>query len=214
MFAPRSYRVTDRSVLHAMMRVHGFGTLVSAAGGEQKVTHMPFQLDAGEEGPGTLVWHLARANPQSRDFDGTNEAVAVFAGPHAYVSPNWYQRPEQVPTWNYAAVHAHGVPRLVEDTALIRHHLATLTDKYEASRKPRWRIARIEADMNSLMKALATFAMPIQRLEGTFKFSQNKSRADRTRIAQELEASPDPASHAAAAIMWRDLQGLPLMEED
>src|SRR5262245_32627214 len=107
MYIPNSFREDDQAELHDLMRQNNFAILVTQHGGAPFATHAPFLLDA-ERGPhGTLLAHIARANPQWRDFDGQQEALVIFQGPHAYISPSWYEVAPSVPTWNYAAVHAY-----------------------------------------------------------------------------------------------------------
>ena len=113
MYIPKSFQVTDPEVLAAFIRAHSFATLVSAVDGTPFATHLPLLLDQG-----TLLGHVARANPHWQAFDGQREALAIFHGPHAYISPTWYATGPAVPTWNYAAVHVYGAPRLIEGEAL------------------------------------------------------------------------------------------------
>jgi len=120
MYLPKPFREDDPARLHALIRAHGFATLISERDGEPFASHLPLLLDA-ERGPrGTLLGHMARANPQWRSFDQGRAALAIFHGPHCYVSPSWYANAPAVPTWNYAAVHAYGRPRVLEDGGEVR----------------------------------------------------------------------------------------------
>src|SRR5260370_40830619 len=119
MYIPKAFREDDIKTLHTFMREYSFATLVTQQEGMPFASHLPFLLDR-EQGPyGTLLAHMARANPQWRDFDGTQEALVIFQGPHAYISPSWYQASLSVPTWNYAVAHAYGQPRIIEDQAIL-----------------------------------------------------------------------------------------------
>jgi transcriptional regulator len=154
---------------------------------------------------------MARANPHWRSFEGGQESLVAFVGPHSYISPNWYAQPDDVPTWNYAAVHAYGVPRIIDDPDLLRRHVILLADKYERELDTPWDPANVESQMGSLLNALVGFEIPIGRLEGTFKFNQNRSREDRAGVVSVLERSTDPTIREVATIMHRDLHDLPLL---
>jgi len=113
MYIPNSHRADDRAQLHGLMRQYNFATLVTQHEDAPFATHLPFLLDTERGAHGTLLAHLARANPQWRDFVAGREVLVIFQGPHAYISPSWYQVHPSVPTWNYAVVHAYGVPRII-----------------------------------------------------------------------------------------------------
>ena len=138
MYVPRPFAETDPERLRELVHAHGFATLGSALDGELFATHVPLLLEP-ERGPhGTLTGHVARTNPHWRAFDGRTPALAIFHGPHAYVSPRWYRAPDQVPTWNYVVVHAAGRPRVVDDAAAVRAMLAGLSAQYEAGAAAPW----------------------------------------------------------------------------
>jgi transcriptional regulator len=121
MYIPKAFHVSDRSVLDAFITHNSFATLVSTVDGTLYATHLPLIFDRTPSSPGVLLGHVARANPHWRAFDGHQEALAIFHGPHAYISPSWYATSPAVPTWNYAVVHAYGVPHVVEDDAWLAH---------------------------------------------------------------------------------------------
>ena len=204
MYTPPSFREEDRAVLHDLIRRFNFGTLVSAGSRGLSATHLPFSLEEGPDGRGTLVAHMARANPQWKDF-GADEVLAVFQGPHAYISPTWYQEPIAVPTWNYAAVHVYGVPRLVEDPGVLRAQVEGLVREHEAHRDPSWDMAAAEPKMEALLKAIVGFEIPIHRMEGKLKFNQNRSSADQEGVIRALEGDADPLARGTAEIMRRNL---------
>jgi transcriptional regulator len=201
-YVPRHFAESDRERLHALVCAHGFATLVSVLGGEPFATHVPLLLDAERGAEGTLLGHVARSNPHWRAFDGRTPALAVFHGPHAYVSPRWYRGADQVPTWNYVAVHARGRPRVLDDPARVRSLLARLSAQYEAGAAAPWDPAGLpERVAEGLQRAIVAFELPIERLTGKRKLSQNKAPADRAGVVAGLRAAGDPASLAVAAEM-------------
>ena len=201
MYLPKSFQTEDLAELHGFMRAYNFATLVTQHQGAPFASHLPFLLDA-ERGPhGTLLAHVARANPQWRDFDTTSEALVIFQGPHAYISPSWYETHPSVPTWNYAVVHAYGVPRVVEDQARLHHILETLVDTHEAAFAQPWRMDLPHDYLDKMMRAVVGFEIEITRLEGKLKLSQNRSEHDQQRVAEMLRDSDDPLSVDVATMM-------------
>jgi len=201
-YVPKHFAETDVASLHALVRAHSFATLVSHVDGELFATHVPLLLDA-ERGPlGTLVGHVARANPHARVFDGGTRALAIFQGPHAYVSPRWYASEPNVPTWNYVAVHATGVLSAVTDASAVRALLARSAGVYEADAARPWSLASIpDAFANGLQKGIVAFELAIDRLEGKRKLSQNKPPADRAGVVAALRARDDSDARAIADAM-------------
>ena len=202
MYVPRHFAATDRDELHAHVRAYGFSTLVSVRDGAPFATHVPLLLDAARGPLGTLLGHVARANAHAERFDGRTPALAIFHGPHAYVSPRWIASEAAVPTWNYTAVHATGSPRVLEDPRDVRALLERMAETYEARAADPWTLDRLAARVaDGLQRAIVAFELPIERLEGKRKLSQNKSPADRTGIIDGLRAEGDVASHAVADAM-------------
>lgn len=200
MYRPRHFHIDDKSALFRVMRDSGFALLVSG-GGNLVASHIPLFLDTDGD-DGRLFGHVARANDQWREFDGTTEAMAVFQGPHAYISPSWYATEVMVPTWNYVAVHAYGRPRVVDDAARTRAHLETLVGTYESPATGPWSMARLPDDyVARMIKGIVAFEMPIERLEGKFKLSQNRSAADRQGAIEGLEQSGDATAREVARLM-------------
>jgi transcriptional regulator len=154
-----------------------------------------------------LQGHLARANPQGADLEGAGgenaEALAIFEGPHAYVSPSWYEAGPAVPTWNYAAVHAYGAARTIIDPDWLRELLVRLTERHEAREPaPRWRMQDLpEPYLRSKLNGIVGVEIAVTRLEGKFKLSQERPAADRPRIVAALERRDDPDSRAVARLM-------------
>ncbi len=194
MYIPKAFREDDIAVLHAFMREYSFATLITLQDATPLANRFPFLLDA-ERGPyGTLRAHMARANPQWRTFDETKEALVIFQGPHAYVSPSWYVDEVElsVPTWNYSVVHAYGLPRLVEENTELYNILQATIQVNEASFENPWTIQMPDEHLQKKMQAIIGFEIQITRLEGKFKLSQNRSEDDQTRVAAALKESLSP----------------------
>ncbi len=203
MYLPNHFREEDPKALHELIRRHGFGTLIATVEGALEIAHLPFLIDPDAGPHGTLIAHVARANPIRQAFDGATEAIAVFQGPDAYVSPDWYQNRVAVPTWNYAVVHAHGRPVALDEAALTRF-LERLSAEHEQRLAPKrpWTIDKLpEAMFGGLKKAIVGFAMPIQRIEGKFKLSQNRQAPDRLGVIGALEALPGEGRAGIAQLM-------------
>ena len=189
--------------LQDLIEDHNFGILI-AAGGRLEAAHLPFVLDRSRGPLGTLIAHVARANPIWRRFADGVEVLAVFQGPHVYVSPDWYAARGVVPTWNYLAVHAYGVPRILESEAAVTAALARLTATMEAglAPKPPWTLADIAGPaLAALRRGIVAFEIEISRLEGKRKLNQNRTAADRAGVIEALEAAGDPEGLAVAAAM-------------
>ncbi len=203
MYQPSAFREDDIDRLHGWIAANAFGTLVAATDGGLEAVHAPFLLDRDPKPHGMLRAHVARANPIWRAFDGTKEALAIFQGPHAYISPDWYAEANLVPTWNYVAVHAYGAPRLLEDTARDRL-LEDLVAVHETALAPKcpWTVERVAPSVREgLARAVVAFALPIARLEGKAKLSQNRTPGDIARAARFLDAHPGVEDRAIGALM-------------
>jgi transcriptional regulator len=202
MYVPRAFAESDLAELHASMRAHPFATLVSAAGGAPFASHLPLLLDEASGGLGTLLGHVARPNPHAAAFDDRTPALAIFHGPHAYVSPRWYAGGPNVPTWNYVAVHALGRPRRIQDAGRVRELLARSAALFEAGAKEPWTLEAIpEGYAAGLQRGIVAFEIAIESLQGKRKLSQNKSPADRAGVVAALRAAGDEQSLAVAALM-------------
>ena len=203
MYIPKAFREDDIDTLHAFMREYSFATLVTQQNGELFASHLPFLLDAEHRPYGTLIAHMARANPQWRTFAETQEALAIFQGPHTYISPSWYEDDvaQSVPTWNYAVVHAYGTPHLIEDTTALYTLLQALVQKHESHFEKPWTLQPPGDFMQNKMRAIVGFQIPITRLEGKYKLNQNRSVNDQVRVAATLEGNADPLSTDVAELM-------------
>jgi transcriptional regulator len=216
MYIPKPFHVSDRQVLCEFLERHSFATLVSVVDGKPFATHLPLLLDRMPTAHGALLGHVARANPQWRTFDGQQEALAIFQGPHAYVSPSWYSTSPAVPTWNYTAVHVYGAPRIIDDEQAFSDLLDRLIAFYAAGMPTPWP-GILPADFRAtLMKGIVGFVMAIDRIEGKFKLSQNRSDADQRRVVAHLGLSTDPTERALAELSRQHLglDGHPLASTD
>jgi transcriptional regulator len=206
-YVPREFKVADLALLHDLIERFSFAMLVTTQDGRPVATHLPFlvQRDAGDHG--TLVGHMARANPQWKDFGRSGEALAIFQGEHGYVSPSWYETHPSVPTWNYLTVHAYGIPRVIDDAERIRTILRALVAKNEAGFDEPWPMDLPDDYLRKMIGGIVVFEIPLSRLEGKFKLSQNRPVADRRRVIATLAASADPTQRALAVAMQVALDG-------
>ncbi len=196
MFIPGPFEVTDRETLFDLIEAFPFAILVATHEDRPFASHIPFTLDRRN---GVLVAHVARANPQGGLCDGSQEMLAVFQGPHGYVSPNWYRPGNAVPTWNYAAVHVYGTPVAVDDPEAIRRHQEALIEAFEGP--DGWRMDSQPARyIDGMLRGIVAFEMRIDRIEGKFKLSQNRSEEDRRQVADAL-ADGSPWDRALADLM-------------
>ncbi len=201
MYRPAHFVEDDRATLYELMRRYDFATLVTMAGDAPVATHLPLLIEPGRGANGTLLGHVSRANKQWRSFAGT-ESLAIFQGPHAYVSPRWYATTPLVPTWNYAVVHAYGTPAIVDDADAKLAIIERLVTTQEAVMPEPWRVDEVPGDFREAqLSGIVAFEIEITRLEGKFKMSQDKRPADRAGVIAALEARDDPLGHDVARIM-------------
>lgn len=209
MYIPKFNAVTDTALLFDLMRQFSFATLVTSHEGAPFATHLPF-LVYPERGPqGTLVAHMARGNAQWRHLAAAEsagqEALVIFQGAHTYISPSWYvdhvQDRMNVPTWNYMVVHAYGTPRVIEDETRVREELRALVEQHESGFETPWTMDLPEDYLRKQLGAIVAFEMPIARLEGKFKLSQNRSAEDQRRVIERLLASQDANAREVGDVM-------------
>lgn len=203
MYTPPHYRIDDPTVLSDFMRAQSFALLITTIDGSPFATHIPLLLKENDGGKAKLLGHIAKGNPQGQAFDGETEAMAVFWGPHAYISPNWYEtEKEKVPTWNYVTVHAYGKPTVIDDSEAIRQGQVDLIDTYESDATGNWSFDDMPDDYaGKMLKGITSFEMPIDRLEGKFKLNQKNSPADRNGAIDGLKATGDPEAIEVARLM-------------
>ena len=196
---------TESAELVAFMRAHSFAVLVAIQNGHPVAVHVPVVV-VTEGDDIVLRGHIARANSLWQTFDG-DEALVIFGGPHAYVSPSAYEKRESVPTWNYMAVHAYGVPHAIHATqaSSMRSMLAELIDTYEPSYGLQWN-SLPQTFREGLMQGIVGFELPVARLEGQYKLSQNRTASDRQNVASMLAEASDPSVIAVGAAMQNGLK--------
>ncbi len=209
MYIPDYFQIHDPETIAEFMRKHSFATIVTYFEHSSFATHMPVLLERRSGPYGTLVSHLARANPQARHFENGQEALIIFQGPHAYVSPSWYTAAPAVPTWNYTAVHAYGIPRLITDPERLITLLRDLVEYFEAPRSDRWSGEMPEDYRDRMIKGLVGVEMEITRVEAKYKLSQNRQPEDRDRVAEALRKSSDQTERETGEMMVRRENGMP-----
>ncbi len=205
MYVPAAFRVDDAEKITQFINDHSFATVVTQVDGFPFASHVPllWERDHGEHG--TLVGHLARPNPQWQAADGCAAgvpALAIFSGPHTYISPTWYGEPNTVPTWNYIAVHASGKLKLIEDADRLLQLLTRTVDIYESSQPQPWKIENQDpAFIAKLLDGIVGFEIAIEKLEGKWKLNQNQTTVRRERVIAMLEQSSRPADRVVANCM-------------
>ena len=200
MYVPSAFAQTDPAELFAFMESYSFALLVSTHEGEPFGTHIPLLLERDTGPHGTLVGHMARANPHWRGLDG-QPVLAVFSGPHAYVSPTWYESENVVPTWNYVAVHATGTFRLLDDPTAVAGILAATVATYERNMPQPWRLETGTDYFNKMVKAIVGFRIEVTRLEGKWKLNQNHPPERREKVATVLERSASADAQEIARLI-------------
>lgn len=203
MYVPKANAETRVDVLHALIRAHPLGTWTVFDGVDLVTNHVPFELDADRGPLGTLVGHVARANPVWRAPASAVRCVVAFQGPQAYVTPSWYPSKRAhgatVPTWNYAVVHVRGVPTFVHERDWLHAHVSGLSDAHEAAEPAPWAVADAPADyVERQLGAIVGVEIAIEALVGKWKASQNRSAADRAGVVAGLRGRGD---HASAALV-------------
>ncbi len=206
MYQPEHHREDDLGVQHALIRAHPLGLLVTAGGGGLEANPIPFVLDAAAGRKGVLRGHLARANRQWRDFDPSIEALVVFQGAEAYITPSWYATKAEtgkvVPTWNYTMVQAHGPLRVMDDADWLRRQVDALTRTQEGARAEPWQVADApDAFVAAMLRGIVGIEIEIARIEGKWKVSQNRPEADRAGVVTGLREQGSAAAAAMAALV-------------
>jgi len=202
MYSPPYNQLQNRTELMQFMRENNFPILVTGTGGVLHASHLP--ITVYEQGDRIVIdMHMAKNNPQWQEFLD-DEVLVIFSGPHAYVSPRWYVDPERVPTWNYAAVHAYGIPKINSEN----------NEKHESQRRliesldPAWlpkHDALSQKYVDQMLAGIVNFSIPVARTETRWKLSQNRGRREMELIAAELEKSGDPGALALAALTRKHL---------
>jgi transcriptional regulator len=206
MYTPSNFAINDLHDLQQQILDTRLAMLVTQGEQGLQASHLPLLLRPDQGPNGTLYGHFARANPQWKALQDGAQALVIFAGAEAYVSPGFYpskaEHGKVVPTWNYVAVHAYGTAEVFTDADRLRDLVSALTDRHEAGRNNPWKVADAPAEyIDAMLKAIVGFALPIERLEGKRKLSQNRSPADIAGVREGLAASPDVHDQALAHLM-------------
>jgi transcriptional regulator len=209
MYIPAANAETNPDTLFAFITQSPLGALVTVdAGGDLVATHLPWLVDRQRGEHGVLEGHIARANSQHAAADAWSKALVIFTGPDAYITPSWYaakaEHGKVVPTWNYVAVHVYGRVRFTSEHSFLARHLERLVARHESGRPAPWAIGDAPAEyIERQMKAIVGVELVIERIEGKWKMSQNRSAADVDGVVQGLGASSDPRDRAVGEIMKR-----------
>lgn len=204
MYLPASFKQSQADKLYELIRNHPLGLLVTHGPNGLEASPVPFLLYADEGPQGVLRAHLAKANPHWKSLTEHSECLVIFQGPDGYVTPSWYPSKatthKTVPTWNYAMVQVQGVPRVIEDAAWLRSQLNDLTALHENQRPQPWSISDAPTDyIANQMKAIVGIEIPIDKIEGKWKMSQNRDAADREGVLQGMQSAEDPHQNIPVA---------------
>ena len=208
MYIPKHFEEPDVAVLHALIRSHPLGAWVTQADGTLVVNHIPFLVDSTQGQYGTLIGHVARVNPVWKSFARQIASVVIFQGPQSYITPSWYPTKhahgKAVPTWNYAVVHAHGVPRAIEDKDWLLTHVTELSDLHESERAVPWSVSDAPPDyIDTMLKAIVGIEIPISTVVGKWKTSQNRPLPDKLGTIAGLCERGDGNAQQMAALVQR-----------
>lgn len=206
MYIPKHFDQSDIPVLHELIRSRPLSTVVTLSSGGLDANHIPLHLSAEPSPLGTLRGHVARANPIWSDLAPNVDALAIFHGPDAYITPSWYptkaETGKAVPTWNYAVAHAYGTLRVIDDPSWLRTHLEALTAQHEAAFEKPWQLSDAPPDYTEkLMGAVVGIEIVITRLQGKWKASQNQPPQNRAGVIRGLEENGCPQASAMAAFI-------------
>jgi transcriptional regulator len=211
MHIQKHFEETRTEEMHHLIDAHPLATLIVTVDGELVVNHIPMLLDSGDGQHGMLRAHISKANPLFMHLQRGINAVAIFRGAQTYISPNWYPSKhvdgKQVPTWNYVVVHAHGKPRLIDDSSWLLTHLHAMTNKQEASLPQPWKVSDAPREfIDRMMTAIIGIEMPIVKLEGKWKVSQNRTRADQFGVAAGLQNQGNAQSQVMTSLVMQRLK--------
>lgn len=216
MYIPKFNEENDTSVLHSFIKENPFGAWATVSEGEITVNHIPFVLHEKEGEFGTLVGHVARANPVWKSFSTELESAIIFQGDNAYITPSWYpskhEHGKAVPTWNYAVVHAYGTPRIVEDSEWLLAHVNEITDLHESSQRLPWKVSDAPDEfIKKLLGVIVGIEIPLTRLKGKMKLGQNRPEPDKLGTIAGLKSRGTTQASGLANLLNRHLnnQGRP-----
>lgn len=204
MYTPDLYKNEDPESIRTVLRENSFGILINQTNGKLCATHIPIELEINADGKEVLQGHVSKLNPQAAGFAQNDSVLAVFTGPHSYISSSWYDH-ENVPTWNYLAVHVYGRIKIVDETVAIAS-LKKLVDKYEVNSECPVRVEDLSAKTMREVKGIITFEIEIDEIQATKKLSQNRDAKNYANIITELEKTKNPQSLAVAKEMAKNLK--------
>ncbi len=205
MYIPDRFKNENIDDVKDFISNNGFGILIHQGNQKLQGTHIPMLLDKNEQGKDILIGHLSRANPQWKHFKKNDDVMVIFMGPHCYISSSWYQK-ENVPTWNYIAVHIYGKIKIVEGEELI-DDMRKLVDKYEKNSKDPVIVDRLTPKTMTMVKGVVGFKIEITEIQAAFKLSQNRDKTDHKNIIKEMENMDDYQSKAVAEEMKKNKPG-------
>lgn len=211
MYIPTFNEEKDISVLHALIKAHPLGVWATMASGDIVVNHIPFVLHENRGELGTLVGHVARANSIWQGCSTDLDSVIVFQGDQAYITPSWYpskhKHGKAVPTWNYAVVHAQGIPKVIEDPEWLLQHVSELTDIHESQQSLPWKVTDAPEDyIEKLIGAIVGIEIPVSKLSGKWKLGQNRPEPDKLGTIAGLMSRDNPQSHGLAQLLKEHIQ--------
>jgi transcriptional regulator len=206
MYEPAHFEEKRPEVLRALMRAHPLGTLVTLGADGLNANHLPMLYEEQPAPFGTLRCHVARANPVWREYSASCEALVVFQGPSTYITPSWYPSKKEtakvVPTYNYAVVHAYGPLRIIEDSVWLRSFVEQLTERHEALRSVPWKVSDApENYIDTMLRNIVGVEIPLTRITGKWKASQNRTTADRAGVVNGLRERDDPDAQSMAGMV-------------
>ena len=196
MYIPDIYKNENQEAITAFLKENSFGILINQTNGKLWATHIPLELSVNKEGKTILEGHISKENPQWKGFVENDQILAIFSGPHSYISPSWYDH-ENVPTWNYIAVHVYGKIKIIEGAAVIES-LKKLVDKYEQNSKNPVRIEDLSEQTMMQSRGIIAFEIEIEEIQAQQKMSQNRDNKNYQNIISELEKTNENHSIAVA----------------
>ncbi|MEQ8525146.1 FMN-binding negative transcriptional regulator [Gracilimonas sp.] len=203
MYNPNSFKETDPNILYPFIEEHNFGLIFSQTESTPEATHLPFMVNRNDD---ILIGHFARANKHWQHINEKAEVLIVFQGTHGYISPSWYKNQNTVPTWNYAAVHVYGTPTIVHNIDELREMVDSLTYHHEEGVNSDWDYEAAHSKRERLLRGIVGIRINITKLEGKFKFNQNRSIEDQKKVIKTLENSASESNRKMASIMKRNLK--------
>ncbi|HSD13904.1 MAG TPA: FMN-binding negative transcriptional regulator [Flavobacterium sp.] len=202
MYIPELYKNENPEEIKSFLKSNSFGVLVNQTEGKLWGTHIPLELETNQQGKEVLFGHVSKENPQWKSFENNNDVLAIFSGPHSYISSSWYDH-ENVPTWNYIAVHVYGKTRIIEGEEML-FALKKLVDKYEANSKNPVRIENLSKESMKQTEGFVAFEIEITEIQAVKKLSQNRDDKNHSHIISELEKSDDQNARTIACEMTKE----------